>query len=200
MIRPLMARVPLIALFGFALLSMGAGSGSAKAGDLMDAISNMIGGNTVDEDQYQERSPLVVPPSKTLPKPKQKAENTDPAWPKDPDVIKKQKAKKGEDGLEPGEFFARLLGPSADEAAAEQGVAVMPPHDPSKPLSPQEMAQASEIMKQVAAKNNALAEASGTRALTAPPKAIAKKAVITPEIEAAAAAAGASQKPWYQFW
>jgi len=62
MIRPLMARVPLIALFGFALLSMGAGSGSAKAGDLMDAISNMIGGNTVDEDQYQERSPLVVPP------------------------------------------------------------------------------------------------------------------------------------------
>ena len=200
MIRPLMVRVSFLALFALSLLSLGLVSGPAKAGDLMDAISNIMGGNSVDEDQYQERSPLVVPPSKTLPKPKQKAENTDPAWPKDPDVIKKQKAKKGEDGLEPGEFFARLLGPSADEAAAEQGVAVMPPHDPSKPLSPQEMAQASEIMKQVAAKNNALAEASGPRALTAPPKAIAKKAVITPEIEAAAAAAGASQKPWYQFW
>lgn len=76
----------------------------------------------------------------------------------------------------------------------------MPPSDPSKPLTPQEMAKASEIMKQVAAQNNALAENTGPRALTAPPKNIAKKAVITPEIEAAAAAAGASQKPWYQFW
>ena len=200
MIRPLMVRVPLAALFVSAALSFGVMSAPARAGDLMDAISNMIGGNSVDEDQYQERSPLVVPPSKTLPKPKQKAESTDPAWPKDPDVIKKQKAKKGEDGLEQGELFAKLLGPMTETAASEQGVAVMPPSDPSKPLSPQDMAKASEIMKQVAAKNNALAEASGPRALTAPPKAIAKKAVITPEIEAAAAAAGASQKPWYQFW
>lgn len=78
MIRPLMVRVPLIALFAFSLLNVGLLSGPAKAGDLMDAISNMMGGNAVDEDQYQERSPLVVPPSKTLPKPKQKAESTDP--------------------------------------------------------------------------------------------------------------------------
>jgi hypothetical protein len=200
MIRPLMVRVPLAALFVSAALSFGVVSTSANAGDLMDAISNMMGGNSVDEDQYQERSPLVVPPSKTLPKPKQKADGTDPAWPKDPDVIKKQKAKKGEDGLEQGELFAKLLGPSTDAAIAQQGTPVMAQSDPSKPLSPQEMAKASEIMKQVAAQNNALAEASGPRALTAPPKNISKKAVITPEIEAAAVAAGASQKPWYQFW
>ena len=200
MIRPLMVRVPLAALFVSAALGVGVMSAPARAGDLMDAISNMIGGNSVDEDQYQERSPLVVPPSKTLPKPKQKAEVTDPAWPKDPDVIKKQKAKKGEDGLEQGELFAKLLGPMTESAAAEQGTAVMPPSDPSKPLSPQEMAKASEIMKQVAAQNNALSESAGPRALTAPPKNIAKKAVITPEIEAAAAAAAASQKPWFQFW
>ncbi|MEI6574394.1 MAG: hypothetical protein WCO61_12745 [Alphaproteobacteria bacterium] len=200
MIRPLMVRVPLAALFASAALSFGVMSAPARAGDLMDAISNMMGGNNVDEDQYQERSPLVVPPSKTLPKPKQKAEAADPAWPKDPDVIKKQKAKKGEDGLEQGELFAKLLGPMTESAAAQQGTPVMAPSDPSKPLSPQEMAKASEIMKQVAAQNNALAEASGPRALTAPPKNISKKAVITPEIEAAAAAANASQKPWYQLW
>ena len=200
MIRSLMVRVPLAALLASAVLGVGVMSAPARAGDLMDAISNMLGGNNVDEDQYQERSPLVVPPSKTLPKPKQKADVTDPAWPKDPDVIKKQKAKKGEDGLEQGELFAKLLGPMTESAAAEQGTAVMPPSDPGKPLSPQEMARASEIMKQVAAQNNALAENSGPRALTAPPKNISKKAVITPEIEAAAVAAGASQKPWYQFW
>lgn len=200
MIRSVMVRVPLVALYASAALSFGVVSGSARAGDLMDTLSNIMGGNAVEEDQYQERSPLVIPPSKALPKPKQKAESTDPAWPKDPDVIKKQKAKKGQDGLEQGELFAKLLGPMTDAAATEQGGAVMPPSDPSKPLSPQEMAKASEIMKQVAAKNNALADASGPRALTAPPKAISKKAVITPEIEAAAAAAGASAKPWYQFW
>ena len=200
MIRPLMVRVPLAALCVSAALSFGVMSAPAQAGDLMDAISNMLGGNAVDEDQYKERSPLVVPPSKTLPKPKQKAENTDPAWPKDPDVIKKQKAKKGEDGLEQGEFFAKLLSPMTDSASAQQGTPVIQQSDPSKPLSPQEMAKASEIMKQVAAQNNTLAEASGPRALTTPPKNISKKAVITPEIEAAAAAAGASSKPWYQFW
>ena len=53
MIRPLMVRVPLIALFAFSLLNVGLLSGPAKAGDLMDAISNMMGGNAVDEDQYQ---------------------------------------------------------------------------------------------------------------------------------------------------
>jgi len=200
MIRPLIVRVAPIAVFVVSLLGSGVMSSPVKAGDLMDALSNMIGGNQVDEDQYQERSPLVVPPSKSLPKPKQKAENTDPAWPKDPDVIKKQKAKKGEDALQPGELFAKLMGPATESAASQQGTPVMPPSDPSKPLTPQEMAKASEIMKQVAAQNNALAENTGPRALTAPPKNIAKKAVITPEIEAAAAAAGASQKPWYQFW
>jgi hypothetical protein len=195
-----MVRVPLAALFISTTLSFGVVSAPAHAGDLMDAISNLIGGNKVDEDQYQERSPLVVPPAKTLPKPKQKAETTDPAWPKDPDVIKKQKAKKGEDGLEQGEFFAKLLGPMTESANAQQGAPALPPSDPSKPLTPQEMSKSNEIMKQVAAQNNALADASGPRALTSPPKNISKKAVITPEIEAAAAAANASQKPWFQFW
>lgn len=193
--------VKIALLVSAALISFSVASRStpARAGDLMDAISNMIGGNTVDPDQYQERSPLVVPPSKTLPKPKQKAEAADPAWPKDPDVLKKKKGNQDK-GLGEGELFAKILGPSAEEAAKAQPSTVPQPRDPSKSLTPQEMAAASEIMKQVAAQNNAMAEASGPRALTAPPTAVAKKAVITPEIEAAAAAAGASAKPWYQFW
>ncbi len=186
-----------------ALISFSVASRStpARAGDLMDTLSNMIGGPSADPDQYQERSPLVVPPSKTLPKPKQKAQVADPSWPKDPDVIKKEKAKKGQDGLEQGELFAKLLGPSAEEAAKGQsGAVVATPRDPSKPLTPQEMAEASKVMKEVAAQNNAVSESSGPRALTAPPPAVAKKAVITPAIEAATAAATGAGKPWYQFW
>lgn len=194
-------KVALLAAAALLSLSLASFSTPARAGDLMDAISNMIGTDTADPEQYQERSPLVVPPSKTLPKPKQKVQTADPAWPKDPDVIKKEKAKKGQDGLEQGELFAKLLGPSADEAAkAQPGTAVASPRDPSKPLTPQEMAQASEIMKGVAEQNNALSDANGSRALTAPPKAITKKAIITPEIEAATAAATGGAKPWYQFW
>ena len=68
MIRPLIVRVAPIAVFVVSLLGSGVMSSPVKAGDLMDALSNMIGGNQVDEDQYQERSPLVVPPTKTLPK------------------------------------------------------------------------------------------------------------------------------------
>jgi len=205
MIRPLMVRVPLAALLVSAAVTFGVASAPAHAGDLMDALSNMLGGNAVDEDQYKERSPLVVPPSKTLPKPKQKAESSDPAWPKDPDVIKKQKAKKGEDGLEQGELIAKLFGQdknTGNTAAVSEpeGPKFSGRHLDTVPLSPQEMARQNEIMKQIAAQNNALAESSGPRALTTPPKNISKKAVITPEIEAAAAAAGASSKPWYQFW
>jgi len=191
-------------LFVIAALGLFVSSAStpARAGDLMDFIANLAGGGAnADEDQYKERSPLVVPPSSTLPKPKQKAQMTDPSWPKDPDVLKREKAAKGEDGLEPGELVARIFGGSVADAHAQAGEPVLKSDaDPSKPLSPQDMARASEIMKQVAAKNNALNDNGGPRALTSPPKQVAKKAVITPDIEAATAAATGANKPWYQFW
>src|SRR5712691_1378090 len=42
--------------------------------------------------EYRERAPLVVPPSRTLPPPQQgeAAINNNPAWPKDPDVVKRK--------------------------------------------------------------------------------------------------------------
>jgi hypothetical protein len=40
--------------------------------------------------EYRERSPLVVPPSRDLPPPQTKAASKDPAWPKDPDVVRRK--------------------------------------------------------------------------------------------------------------
>jgi hypothetical protein len=42
---------------------------------------------------YRERSPLVVPPSRDLPPPQTRAKSPDPAWPKDPDVARANKAR-----------------------------------------------------------------------------------------------------------
>src|SRR5262245_58744369 len=44
--------------------------------------------------EYRERAPLVVPPSRALPQPRNEVTGTinNPAWPKDPDVKKRQEA------------------------------------------------------------------------------------------------------------
>jgi hypothetical protein len=42
-------------------------------------------------DDYRERSPLVVPPSRNLPPPKSVTKlDTNPAWPKDPEIAKRK--------------------------------------------------------------------------------------------------------------
>jgi hypothetical protein len=47
--------------------------------------------------EYRERAPLVVPPSRTLPPPQAEAPSArDPAWPKDPDVARRQEASAAE--------------------------------------------------------------------------------------------------------
>jgi hypothetical protein len=50
---------------------------------------------------YNERSPLVVPPTRDLPKPEAATAPKNPAWPKDPDVRRRQQAKV-EDKITPG--------------------------------------------------------------------------------------------------
>ena len=47
------------------------------------------------EIKYQERPPLVVPPSRTLPSPEKSGDVVvgDPAWPKDPDIAERKAAK-----------------------------------------------------------------------------------------------------------
>jgi len=44
------------------------------------------------EIEYRERAPLVVPPNRALPPPRNEATVNNPAWPKDPDVKKRQEA------------------------------------------------------------------------------------------------------------
>jgi hypothetical protein len=56
--------------------------GLKKAGDMEYGID------------YNERSPLVVPPTRDLPAPVKSAEKPAPDWPKDPDVTRRKEAKK----------------------------------------------------------------------------------------------------------
>jgi len=48
------------------------------------------------EINYSERSPLVVPPTRDLPKPQSATTKPVPNWPTDPEIIKQQKAKDDE--------------------------------------------------------------------------------------------------------
>jgi hypothetical protein len=60
--------------------------------------------------EYRERAPLVVPPSRNLPKPQDEATVTNsPAWPSDPDVKRRKQATAAE--------RAKLKGISAEEQA-----------------------------------------------------------------------------------
>lgn len=193
-----------LAILGVAI---GASLSSAKAGPLMDWLAG------VEEDQntieYPERGPLVVPPALKLPPPKSSTAATNPAWPKDPDVERKRKTK--EAALAPSESSDRTKPLTVEEirAGRKAGAGLVteyapPQRDSSKPLSLQEMQALNDEM---ARKNQEAASAalvpSGRRYLTDPPTVYKKKAVLTPEMEAQAAAAGQpvkGDKPWYQFW
>jgi hypothetical protein len=62
---------------------------------IIDGLMSGIGATNMNNRgiDYRERSPLVVPPSLTLPPPENaKAEIKDPNWPKDPDEARRKKA------------------------------------------------------------------------------------------------------------
>jgi hypothetical protein len=77
----------------------------ARAGDddvpidtrILRSIMHSLGLKRGDEAtiNYQERPPLVIPPEDNLPPPqKANAETNNPAWPKDPDVLRAKQARK----------------------------------------------------------------------------------------------------------
>jgi hypothetical protein len=185
----------------FALILMGSVMVSpAKAQELNELFNKLLNGSQTEDHSIKDKAPLVVPPSNVLPKPKTVNLEEDKAWPQDPDVLKKKKKAKGGDDLEPGELIQKLLGQDN-----QQPIEPSPPtpsmgsrHPDTVPLSAEEIARQNAILKQIAEQNRMTQ--SGTRGgLTQPPVEIRKKAVITPEIEAAAQKAGEG-KPWYQFW
>jgi len=91
---------------GLAVLTV-VGPGSASAADddedsiwsidkkLYNGLMRGLGlpTNTNESIEYRERSPLVVPPARSLPPPQANAIERNPAWPVDPD-IKRQRAAK----------------------------------------------------------------------------------------------------------
>jgi hypothetical protein len=56
---------------------------------------------TYDGIDYNERSPLVVPPTRDLPPPQSANVNPAPDWPKDPDIQRREKAKVAEKTVRP---------------------------------------------------------------------------------------------------
>jgi hypothetical protein len=101
--------------------------------------------------EYRERAPLVVPPSRNLPPPQAEAPSMrDPAWPKDPDVARRQeasaaeKAKLRRSGDIPTED-ARVLRPDelrGNPAAATSGTERARPsaEEAARPLPASELA------------------------------------------------------------
>lgn len=85
-------------------------------------IHGLLKGMGVDTGRgqitYRERSPLVIPPSGDLPAPETTSVVSNPAWPKDPDVVERKKSSNK----------------PRPKTIAELG-------DPGRPLTPQELKQ-----------------------------------------------------------
>jgi hypothetical protein len=102
--------------------------------------------------EYRERAPLVVPPSRSLPPPRDDSPvSANPAWPKDPDVTQRQadavkkKTQARKTAAETAEEEGRPL--SRDEldrgkVAASGSTAIVKPQDPdesARPMRPSEL-------------------------------------------------------------
>jgi hypothetical protein len=105
-------RVLARAALGTALVALliGLNTGVVRAGEddedgasVIHRLMNSLGLKNADDtvmgrgDNYSERSPLVVPPTRDLPPPVSAAGPPAPNWPKDPDVARRQAAKKVDD-------------------------------------------------------------------------------------------------------
>lgn len=89
------ARRPLIALALLAGVAVAGHPARAEEGGVFDFALGMfgLGGDDKPEITYRERAPLVVPPKmQELPPPQQSASAANPAWPQDPDVLRRKKA------------------------------------------------------------------------------------------------------------
>ncbi len=119
-------RLLAVALAGVVVVGLTFGAASkAMAGDGEDddepfetkILKSILGGDRPNID-YRERSPLVVPPSSTLPPPETTGAVPNPAWPKDADI---QQAKM-KTRVDPRDLDPRTR------------------YDPGRPLNPDELA------------------------------------------------------------
>jgi hypothetical protein len=108
--------------------------------------------------EYRERAPLVVPPSRELPPPRDEADvSKTPAWPKDPDVARRKQDLAAEKAKLKGnlsaEEQARALRPDeldkpgraiGDKKSADDKGAGKSPEDTSRPLMPSDLGTKTE--------------------------------------------------------
>lgn len=107
--------------------------------------------------EYRERAPLVVPPSRELPPPRDEAEVAakTPAWPKDPDVARRKQDLAAEKAKLKGnlsvEEQARALRPdeldkpgAGEKKSADAKGAGKSPEDTSRPLMPSDLGTKTE--------------------------------------------------------
>jgi hypothetical protein len=146
---------------------MAAGAGSAFAEDddadapldtkLYRAFMKEMGFRNGREEgiEYRERAPLVVPPSRNLPPPQSEGPAArNPAWPKDPDVARRQEATAAEKAklrrssvdnvsesarpLRPDELD-KVQGQASTPAPTSRGPAGPTPEEAARPLSPSQL-------------------------------------------------------------
>ena len=90
--RPALVAATLLACSASLQPVMAADDGS---GSILSGLMGIAGMDKKPDPHilYRERPPLVVPPRDTLPPPQAPISRTDPAWPKDPDVIARRQAR-----------------------------------------------------------------------------------------------------------
>ena len=142
---------------GLLALALVAGMGAAWAGGdeeepldtrLFKSFMKEMGLKRSEEGiEYQERAPLVVPPTRDLPPPQTEGPAArNPAWPKDPDVARRKQASAAEKAklYSSAEEQARVLRPDELKgqpamAGAASPTGTRPSGDPGRPLSPSEL-------------------------------------------------------------
>ena len=104
---------------------------AARAGDddnsssVIDKIMEAIGlrdpNGNYEGINYNERSPLVVPPTRDLPPPAASTAPPAPNWPKDPDMLRRAKAKAKEKTVAPHPDYVAEFQPAAAARRARSG-------------------------------------------------------------------------------
>jgi len=106
--------------------------------------------------EYRERAPLVVPPTRELPRPRDEADvSKTPAWPKDPDVARRKQDLAAEKAKLKGNLSVeeqmRALRPdeldkpgAGEKKSADAKGAGKSPEDTSRPLMPSDLGTKTE--------------------------------------------------------
>jgi hypothetical protein len=154
-------------ILAVALAVAGAGSAFAQDADDEDApldtkifrrVMKELGfKRSEDGPEYRERAPLVVPPSRELPPPRDEAEVAakTPAWPKDPDVARRKQELSAEKAKLKGNLSVeeqmRALRPdeldkpgAGEKKSADAKGAGKSPEDTSRPLMPSDLGTKTE--------------------------------------------------------